>query len=416
MRGKTNERKCSKAVVCLILAFFLAVNAGAVGIGVSPGTVNFAGVLRSGYAEKTVILSTSSEEPVKCEVYAEGPFKDWLRFSPGKTFTVPPKSQLNLKIIAEPPEDVPNGVYEGFITVAILPKDRVGGGTGSSVVAAVSLISSVEISDVERLNYRIMDVLVKDTEERRDIEVFLTIDNDGNVRIVPDIHVDILDEDKTTVLESADYSEKTVNPTTVEEIMIKIPNSLPVGKYFARITAKIAGEKMAEKFVGFEVLERGSLSIQGKLLKVELNKIWVYTGEIVEIKAAFKNDGILSTSAVFKGKATIEDTVVDVLESEEVEIPTGQVGELTAYFTPKKQGRYSIIGRVYYSKKVTPEKSSVLNVKPSEEPSKTAPVGEKDLEENADYLSIIALIAVFILVAAGFLFYKRKREQGPRIR
>jgi len=392
-----------------VIIISISVNVGAVGMGVSPGSVSFKNVLRGGYAEKTVMVSTSSDVPIECEVSAEGPFKDWLSYSPGKTFTLSPRSHFRLKIIVQPPDDVPNGVYDGYITVAILPKGGPGAGMGAAISAAVSLRSSIEISDLEILHYNVLAVSVKDTEERMPIEFSMDLENDGNVRLYPKIHIDILSEDKSSILKSVDYSEKLLLPTTKESILITIENDLPIGKYFGKVTAYMNNNVIMEKLLGFEVLERGSLRIQGKLLKIELNKIWVEVGEIVEVKAYFKNTGVLAAPAIFKGKATLDDSVVGIIESDEIEIPVGQTGELTTYFTPKESGRHIISGRVYFSKKVTHEKSSILNVMEAEIKETTTTIPETE-SGGIDIHLIIDTFLILIFIVLGFFFWKRRTK------
>ena len=47
---------------------------------------------------------------------------------------------------------------------------------------------------------------------------------------------------------------------------------------------------------------------------------------------------------------------------DEIEVPSKTTADLISYFTPKDSGRYVISGRVLYNKKLTFEKSSILNV------------------------------------------------------
>ena len=398
-----------RIVITLLLLFFLSLNAWAIGIGVSPGSISFKDVLRSGYAERTVVLSTSSTEPLDCEVVAEGPFKEWLSYEPGKKFTLSPQSQAQLKIIVQPPADVPNGEYSGFVTVKVLPKEKPGGGMGSSISAAVSIISSVKISDAENRHYKVLDVSVKDTEEKMPVEFSLILENDGNVRIYPKVHIDVLSEDRSTVLKSVDYSDKLLLPTTKDEILVSVPNDLPLGKYAGRVIAYIDDEKVSDGILDFEVLEKGSLKIQGKLLEVKLNKIWVYTGELVEVTAVFRNDGVLSVPAVFKGKVTLDDAVIELIQSDEIDVPAGQQAKLTAYFTPKKPGRYSIGGRVYFAKKATAEKSSILNVREGTAPTTTLPESQEASAGMIDPVLAGFVLVALVLVAAAFFFLGRKK-------
>ncbi|MEA3255893.1 MAG: hypothetical protein U9Q22_08685 [Candidatus Altiarchaeota archaeon] len=404
------KEKRTNVIFLGIILISISINVSAIGIGVSPGSVSFSNVLRSGYAEKTIMLSTSSEDPIECRITAEGPFKDWLSYGSGETFTLPPRSHLRLKISVQPPEDIPNGVYEGYITVAVSAKGDSGRGMGSVISTAVSLRASIEISDLEIRHYKVFEetVSVKDTEERRPMEFSMDVENDGNVRLYPKIHIDILSEDKSNVLKSVDYSEKLLLPTTRESILITVQNDLPIGKYWGRVTAYVEDDVLMEKLLTFEVLERGSLRIQGKLLRVGLNKIWVGTGEIVEIKAYFRNTGVLATPAIFKGKVTLGDTVVDTIESDEIEVPVGQETELTTYYEPKENGRHIISGRVHFSKKLTHSKSSILNVRESRVEETTTTSIPETVSDGIDPASIITIFIILTFIAVGVVFWKRK--------
>ncbi len=418
---QSTRNKKTRHVPAVFLLLFLIIgslNAQGLGLGVSPGAIEFKDVLRSGYAEKTVTLSTSSDEPITCHVTAEGAFRNWLKYEPGETFVIPPRSQVKLKIIVQPPEDIQNGAFDGFVVIAIVPKSTgAGGGMGSSVSAAVSVRSTVHVSDVEKKHFFLLsDPTVVDTEETKPIDFYFSFENDGNVRVNPKIHIDILGGDKTTILKSFDYSDKLLLPTTRADVLVTSSNDLPIGKYWAHIKIYQDSDVVGEYTLSFEVLERGSLNIKGQLVKVELNKIWVYAGEIVEINATFENDGVRPTTAVFNGKAMLGDTVDALINSDEVEVAPGQISVLSSYYTPKKAGRYSIVGKVSYSKKLTEEKSSILNVRDaSEKPiATTTTIADTGLSGGGmDMVQIGAVILVFAVVV-GFVLWRMKKSSGKK--
>ena len=385
-----------------------------ISLGISPGTISFKDVLRGGYAERVVTVSTSSDEPINCRVILGGPFKEWLSFEPGENFTLSANSRLQLKVIVKPPGDVPNGIYDGFITVRAEPTGEPGPGMGAAIATAVAMKASIEITGEEILKYKVLGIGVKDTEEKHPIEFSIEIMNEGNVKVSPLIHIDILNEDKTEILNSLDFSEKEILPTTKATIAIKIPNDLEIGKYWADISTYLGDEIVTQRLLGFDVLERGSLSIQGELIKVELNNIWVEVGEVVKITAFFRNTGVLSTPAKFKGEIYMDDRLVEIIESEELYVPVGETIEFPSYFTPKEQGRYVINGYVVYSKKITPEKGTILNVNPAEKKvenktiTSTTP-STTETEEPEPKPNYLPYIIIVVLLLALFLSWKRKK-------
>ncbi|MFH1055782.1 MAG: hypothetical protein V1744_06805, partial [Candidatus Altiarchaeota archaeon] len=61
----------------------------AVSIGAGPSTIDFGKLVRGGYAEETITVSTSGDEDLSCTVEFSGDLKDWLTVDQGKTFTLP---------------------------------------------------------------------------------------------------------------------------------------------------------------------------------------------------------------------------------------------------------------------------------------------------------------------------------------
>ncbi|MFZ2455494.1 MAG: hypothetical protein WAX07_03355 [Candidatus Altiarchaeia archaeon] len=388
----------------------------AASIGLSPGAAKFEGVLRSGYSEKIITLSTSSEAPLNCEITATGPAEKWFSYSVDKNFILNPRSHQALKIMVEPAEDAPNGVYEGYITVIIKPNASVSGGMGSQISTGVSLKYSVEVSDLEKKHYTAPSVYITNdgtTEERMPVEFSVSLENDGNVRLTPRLNIEILSEDKTEVLTTYEYSDKLILPTTRQDFLISVPHTLTIGKYWARFTAYLDDQVVSESVLPLEILERGSLRVRGTLIRVSLNKIWVYTGEIVEVNASFKNDGVVSTPVVFKGKALLDGSVEGLLESDVVEAAPGETVDLTAYFTPKKPGRYSITGKTSFSKKQSAEKSSVLNVrdikeKPAEQVVSTVPEASGgSIDTNSMLVAAAVLLAAVVI---GMILWKARKN------
>jgi hypothetical protein len=412
-----------KISIVLVLLLVFSINAFSQSIGLSPGTTEFKGVLRGDYAEKEVILSTSSTKPIQCEIDASGDAEHWFTYNTGTRFTIQPQTHFALKIMVEPPADTPNKNYTGLITVRVIPEGS-SNGTGAVISTGVALKYLVEVSDVENKLYRVDGASLEFTnegtgytEERKPFNFIVRLTNSGNVRLYPKVHIDILSEDKTSVLASTDYSEKLILPTTKQEVMITIPNNLPIGKYFARVTAYNDDKTIYDIYLPIEVVERGSLSIIGRLVQVKLNKIWVNPGELVEVKAVFTNDGVQTAVAVFKGKVTElsgdeDSSVVGLLESEEpVEVSPGQTSEILTYYTPTKPGRYEISGKIRYSNKETGEKSSILNVIEKQAQNTTTTNPETTPKGNNDVMLIGVLVLAAVIIGV-FLWRAKKKPAG----
>jgi hypothetical protein len=409
-----------KISIVLALLLVFSINAFSQSIGLSPGTTEFKGVLRGDYSEKEVILSTSSTKPIECEIVAIGPAENWFTYSTGTRFTIQPQTHFALKIMVQPPADTPNGNYSGLITVRIIPEGS-SAGTGASISTGVALRYAISVSDVENKVYRIDGASLEYTregigytEERKPFNFIVNIANSGNVRLYPKVHIDILSEDKSSVLASKDYSDKLILPTTKQEVLITIPNNLDLGKYYAHVLAYNGDETIYDIYLPLEVVERGSLSISGRLDQVKLNKIWVTPGELVEVKGVFTNDGVQTAVAVFKGKVTElagdeQGSVVSLLESESLEVSPGQTSEILTYYTPTKPGRYEISGKIRYSNKETGEKSSILNVIEKQAQNTTTTTPETTPKDSTDYVMVIAIL-VLVAVVIGLFFWRAKKK------
>jgi len=404
----------------LSLAFLMPLSL-AVSVGVSPGILPFEDMLRGGYAEKYITISTSSDETLSISTETAGDFADWISFEPTGGFTIPPRSRYKLKVIAQPPSDVPNGVYEGTVTVVARIKTSEVEGSGVTVGAAAAVRTSIVITDEQIRDYKVNEISVKDTEEGHPIEFRVSVVNLGNVRLTPRIHIDILDRDKIGAIKSVDFEEVEVLPTKGHQLLIKVPTEdLEIGQYWAEVTSYLDQKIIKEELLTFDFLERGALSVKGKLNFV-MGGAWAELGDVVRIAASFSNIGELSTLAKFKGEVISGDKLVEVLESEEIDVAVGETINLTTYFRPTEIGRYEIKGVVYYSKKVTEEKSTILNVAPREPPEENktteSPGGQVETA-GADYTQLIVILVVVIAALILLNFRKEivKKKRRPKIR
>ncbi len=384
----------------VIFTFFLSVlfllNATyAGGIGAGPGEVRFEKVLRGGYAEKTIIVTNGYDVPVEITITLEGPFKDWIAFEFGKNFTIPVNSTFEFKAIIKPPEDIPIGIYNGSITLHSNPQTNESVATqfATTTRTGVKLLSFLEITGEQLLEYEVSSISINDAEVGYPIEFFISGNNKGNVRVSPQVHIDILDRDKTKILKSADFDCSEVLPTTTGTDKFNISSeNLTEGQYWANVSVSIGGKVLKQKLLTFDILAKGALKKKGELIRIA-NKVWVNTGEVVKIDCVFKNTGELTTTAKFKGEIHLDDRIVGVLESDELDVPVGETVNLTTYFTPKEQGRYIVKGNVYYSKKITFPKESIINVQPIE----AKPVFI-NIQDNLLYILIAIIIALLIVL------------------
>jgi hypothetical protein len=372
-------------VFVLVLFFGMARIVNAASIGISPAELSFDNVLKGGYAESAVSVSTSSETPLNFTISAQGAVKDWIGFEPSQNLTISRNEMKRVSIIVKPPATVANGVYTGNILVSTSSARTGGTGAGVGVTTGTTSDITVKITGDEIKKAAVENMEVRDTEEGYPVEFLISILNQGNVVITPLITIEISKKNGTDVLRSASHGETSILPTKMGIIRVKMgTEGLDKGEYAAKVGVFLGEEKLAESTLSFSLLERGTLSKKGVLQKI-WNEPWVNAGDVVKIDAYFENQGEVLVSGKFKGEVYRAGKLVEVVESEELEAPLGKTIVLSAYFRPQFPGQYVVRGSVIYGGKTTETKESYINV------------GPQAGQPPADYMlfAVCALAAVF---------------------
>ncbi len=375
--------------VFLLALGLSAHSAGAVSIGISPAEIHFDNVLRGGYAEDTVAVSTSSETPITFVISASGPVKDWMEFDPSENLTFSRSEMKRVRVMVKPPGNVANGVYAGNIIVSTVSTQTVEEGMGVGVTAGTTSDISVTITGDEIKKAKVESISVKDTEEGSPVEFSVSILNEGNVIINPLIEIEITRKGESEVLKSVEHSETEILPTKMRIIRINVDTEgLEIGEYQAIVKVSLDGEELSGKTLGFNIFERGTLSKIGVLQKI-WNEPWASAGEVVKIDAYFQNAGELLVTGKFKGEISTGGRLVEVSESEELEVPVGKVVVMSSYFRPELPGQYVVKGYVIYGGKTTETKESFINVNPA----------GVAVPQEPDYTLVgVAIIAILIII------------------
>jgi hypothetical protein len=372
-----------------IISFISATN-----IGISPANIYFNGVLRGGYAERTVTITVDSDTPTKVSLAPRGDIAPWLNFS-AKEFEVSKNKPYYLRIIVQPPTDIPNGNYSGFLRVTTSGKGNTVAGQATGIVnAALDLYIQTDITDVQFSSCRASSFSVQSAEKGDDVVFKLNVYNEGNVRLSPTIKIDVWDQERTGIVKQMEFSDDTIIPTTEKELSIKMDTSdLEIGQYWAEVTSV---ECYASETLTFDVLEVGALKAQGTLLSVT-SPPWIKVGDTTLIEALFENSGEKNVNARFQGEITLGNKIVQILGSESSTVDMGGVQTFKFYFTPQKEGRYIVNGVVMYDGKRTFEKGTVINVE------------RKIFGWNQ--IKMI-LIYVILILAIAFIAYKIRQEKN----
>jgi hypothetical protein len=405
--------RCVPSIAVLMLLFTAIYGSG---IGASPGTLKFENVLRGSYAEKTILVSNPDTTPIEVLVSSSS---DWFNFST-TNFTVEGKSSYRLVVYLRTPDDVANGMYNGTIDMAVTPTSSINSGMGMVIAVGVTILTSVKITDNQTLSGKVVDIGVKDAEVGNRITFSVTFLNQGNVKARPAIQIDLLSlAQGKEPIRSATFNENEVLPSKTEALQLFVNSSgMAPGQYWANVSVSLGGTPLTSRQLTFDILEKGTLAAEGELVEVRSDS-WVNVKEIVKISAVFKNTGDVKVSAKFKGEVFSGENLVANLESDELEVDSGETATLPTYFTPTETGSYTVSGFVVYSKKTTETKSSIINVNQpagSGQPQSTASLISQQpmsILLIGGYISLgIALVSIVGVMLAGTL---KKREEKRRM-
>lgn len=401
--GKGVYMRGLRLIIILLISTILCYNVSAASIAVTKAVMNYQDVLKGGYAEDYVYVSTDTEFDVPLEYEVIGDVQGWISVSPdinNQTVYVNRSKIQELRIIIQPPVDTPTGNYTGGVRIITGTLNNPEGPYGSQLQAAFLIRINIEVTGTERIECNIGGLNIPDTEIGNPLEFSMTVSNTGNVRVRPNVSIDVWNQDQSTLLNSLtiDFNRVEVLPTTSRVLMNRFDNNYRIGQYWAYATVYPCQKS---ELISFSVLEKGSIADYGDLLRIE-NKPWASTGEAVPITAVFKNNGERVVSAKFKGVVQQNEKVVQVLDSDFYDVAQGEINNIQVFFTPKKLGQYTISGRVLYNNKLTYEKSSILNVN----------TGEEITSFNLTYIVIIIIIIIIILLL--LIKIKKKKQKINR--
>ncbi len=382
-------KKLLLSLILLITITTFPANAANPSLGVSPSIIKIDNLLRSGYFEQPITISLSSQDNITVTLSARGEIASWLTYP--STIIVTKNNPVTFKLIVKPPSDISNGIYSGFLRATTEQIGELKAGQATNIIAAVDSIIDITITDKEIKSCTAKNFNIETAEKNAPIKLSFLLTNEGNVRLNPNVKVDIWNQNQDKIIKFVELTGNEVLPSTEETINLNINNDLEIAQYWADIEVTDCNAK--SNLLTFDIVEKGALTVSGILERIE-NKPWIKEGETVQIKAIFKNTGQTTVSARFIGIIKLDNDIIKNIQTEEKQILPGQSTEFIESFTPKKPGRYIASGKVFYENKQTAETFGVINVLPSE-------------KDN----SILIILIVIVLGAIIILLNKIIRER-----
>lgn len=393
------KKQFNVGALSIMLLVLLLPSVHAVAIGVNRASINFENVLRDGYAKSEVVVTTDSPETISAQVLLYGDeAAPWINFS-ARNFTFSRDAPYTLAVEASPPNDAQ--ILQYRINMSILTGELArsdGGLLGTSTRASLGVPIFLTMTGTERLECQVGGLTVPDTERGQSLEVQMTLLNTGNVRVSPDVEIEIRDRFQAQLITKNKAGFGTsVLPTLSARRSVFFPLDIQSDQYWITVRIPQCG------YVGvatFDMLDTGGVKDDGEFIRIDAPS-YANTTEIVPISAVFRNKGVRSVRASFRGTITLidTDTIAKVINSEQYLVDPGATANIETFFNPQEPGRYMITGKVFYNDKLTLERNAVLNV------------GGAAIEGTAfGWTTIILLALLLLIIFLLILIIRRKRR------
>lgn len=385
--------RVTMVVAVALAAAIVCQPVSAAGIAVGPSSQTIENALRGGSFERSLTIFNPSDMGFDVVLKTEGSAKDWIKFSAidgseeiQKVYA-PKKGQIPVLLRVKVPDDAANDRYTAKVVVETVPGEKVPGSVGMVLQATSAL--EITVTDVEKVSGEVTSIVVRDTEVDIPLGVEVGFKNTGNVVVTPEITA-VISRDGT-VIDTISEAKTPVRPTFTERIVVHWPNEgLAAGTYQADVTVSLRGAVLAEEGRTFAILPLGSLTRQGELTDLGYEGA-LTVGKPIKITGLFKNSGSIATRARLSGEVYRGGSLVDVISGDEMTVLVFSENPLTAYYTPKEPGEYTMKTCAVFEGKTTDSKDMVFTVQPD----------SSGLSLPLSPVPVIAALAFIGLFAAG---------------
>lgn len=349
-------------LIALIGLVSMVQSVSAMGIGVAPSEVSIENALRGGEAEATVTIFNTGSQDDTFLLSASGDISEWVSYynknDPEtiiETIDIPGSDKVQVLAVFQIPADAQNENYYGSLDITTAPKNTSTEGVGQHLIVGASSKITIAVTGEQKIDGKVIGITIADTEHNNPLKVKVIFENTGNVIVNPKIDV-IIYQNENEVHRYVHQSTK-VKPTLTETIIAiwNTTSSDVPEDYIANVTVSLEGRTIESKNVLFKILPFGSLTRQGNLTEIIVEKEPVI-GTPLRIGAVFKNTGMIESLAKFSGEVYRDGDFIDTITSDELLVEINKEVMLISYFKPESAGDYLIKGKVTYAGKETPVK------------------------------------------------------------
>ncbi len=406
------------SVFCII---FISQGALSQSLAVSPPRINFGQMVRDGFAEETIRISTQEDIPLEVNVsLRDGSNLTWIDITPEQDlYNVSAGNPAFIDVVAEPPSDQPDGNYEGHLRLLVSPRDEseLEGDTVAEMTHSILVSLSTEISDVEIYDCSIHDLNYNtNLNEDDDFQISFDFLNDGNVFIDPEVEITFRDSISEEIIQSEDLTFDTVSPTLSSSFSENISLDLDEGQYLLEIEFPDCEDYTSSLI---DVYGEDELISSGRISNLDISPRRTLEGNPVEITASYLNDGQKENSVYIRFAIYKDGNIVDIIETNELDIDKGDEHNFSTIFTPEEEASYEVVALGYYDRSITYESTSSFL---SFDESRADELEEFEKETGEDIGGIgdgteeISMMLISIILIGSIIFMiliiRKKKKQS----
>jgi hypothetical protein len=426
---------CLAAIIAVMALFMTAIPAAAaVGVGVSPPFLDIDDALRgTTYEEYITVFNTDNSSTNTYGLAAYEDISGWVSYylpeSPDTTITsidIPARGTQRVLVKIAIPADIPNGAYNGMLSISAMATASGEGSVGVGLEAPV--VVTIQVTGTQNISGKVNDILAYDVEVGYPLRLIVMFENTGNVAADPLIEATI-DYKGTKVANFSSNGTKIAAGTTGNiEAEWDTTGNAPA-EYTAEVTVSLDGKVLMQKDVPFNILPLGELTRSGELKDIIIDNAAI-VGKPLKVQATFENTGQIDTNVYFTGEVYLEGNLIQVMTSDTLLVKHGQQEVLTAYFTPEQDGDLNIkVQATFEGKKsniqeinitaialkdiVSPPKSSATTA--TEEQTTTQSSTSTSTSQIGLYAGVGAVVVVLGgIVGVGTIRKRKQNGNGNR--
>lgn len=350
MKGKTVVISC--IVLALVINVFQMPDAKARGIGVGPNYIRLDPALRGSSYKQTIYVYNQNDYGCDILLDSTGEVGDWVSFYESNDLdhqidstTVPSASSKDIVIKISIPTDASYGEHEGNAIITCKSADP------STVDLNLPISLSINVTGEQNLNVSVWYVEVDNVEINEPCRLRLQFKNTGNV--VADPHTEVIITKDGKYIDSLSGTAEPIQPDQLgTQELVWNTAGMVAGDYVAHFNITLDGKLVEEKDVSFKLLPPDTFTRNGTLLDIT-HEGKPEKGKVLKIIATFKNTGDVDTDAKFIGEIYKDGELIDVIESDGINVPKYKTENLYAYYTIQENGTYVISGYILYGGKKT---------------------------------------------------------------